>query len=47
MLNILAKSGVRDANGLFAKELETWDLCCHSADRQKQLREHCGEFLDK
>jgi len=47
MLNLLGKCGVRDANGLFAKELETWDLCCHSCDRQKQLREHCGEFLDK
>jgi hypothetical protein len=47
VLNILNQSGVKDINGLFAKELELWDIYCVNDDRNEKLRTRCAEFLDK
>lgn len=46
-MNLFIKCGLKDVNGIFAQELESWDVYCVSDDRNTQLRGRCAEWLEK
>ena len=47
MIDILVKCGLKDSNGIFAQELESWDVFYVGDDRDAQLRGRCADSLDK